>query len=883
MDARRLALALLFFLPAGGASGAPSPRPEPTPLPEVEVTRATGPVAIDGRLDEAAWRAAPPYTRFLQRDPDEGQPASEKTELRLLYDDGALYVGARLFDREADLVGRRLSRRDDASDADRFAILLDPRRDRLTGVRFEVTAAGVQRDQVIFNDTWTDESWDAVWDSAVTVDGEGWTVEMRIPFSELRFMRGDHQTWGVNALRFIARKNESDWLALVSKRESGLASRMATLTGLRGVEPRTPLVLVPYVAGSAESAPRDAADPFHDGTAWGGSAGLDLRRKIGAGFALDATVNPDFGQVEVDPAVVNLSDFETFFPERRPFFVEGAQIFDSFGRNGPNNYYYYNRSEPDLFYTRRIGRAPQGSVDAPWVDAPRTTTILGAAKLTGKTADGWSVGVLEALTGREEAAWQDGGDRGRRDVEPLTNHFVARAFRDRGRAGFGGLLTSVARDVEDDALAAALARSATIAGLDGYVYLDEGRDWVVAGRVAASRVGGSREAIEALQLSSARYFQRPDRKSAVLDPERTSLGGWTGSVDVNRQSGTVRVNASTWATSPGFDSNDLGFNPRSDRWGGHVAVQLQQPAPDGFTRFRALTVAKSYSWNFDGDKQADAVSFGARLRLRNYWDLGLDGSYRWRGLDDRQTRGGPSMATARSWNGGLWGGTDGRKPVVGRAHAYLFRNEWGSWQWETTAALEMRPSSAMSLSVGPSVTQAHRVAQWVAAQADAALAPDLGGHYVFAGFDQRELALALRLSWIFSPRLSLQMYAQPLLSRADYSGFRELARARSFDFVVYGPDEIQQNPATGEYVATPGTGGTSVAFADPDFSFKSLRVNTVLRWEWRPGSALYAVWTQARENSEDPQDADVGRSLDVLLGSPATNVFEVKATFRLGD
>jgi len=883
MDARRIPLALLLFSCAAGAGAAPFPRPEPTPAPEVEASRAAGPVTVDGRLDEPAWQAVEPYTRFLQRDPDEGRPATERTELRLLYDDGALYVGARLFDGEPSLVARRLSRRDEMSDADRFAILLDPRRDRLTGVRFEVSAAGVQRDQVIFNDTWTDESWDAVWDSAVTVDEAGWTVEMRIPFSELRFMRGDHQTWGVNALRFISRKNESDWLALVSKRESGLASRMATLTGLKGVEPRAPLVLVPYAAGSAESAPREPADPFHDGTAWSGSAGLDLRRKIGTGFALDATVNPDFGQVEVDPAVVNLTDFETFFPERRPFFVEGAQIFDSFGRNGPNNYYYFNRSEPDLFYTRRIGRAPQGAVDATWVDAPRTTTILGAAKLTGKSAGGWSVGVLEALTGREEAAWRDGAAEGRQDVEPLTNYFVARAFRDRGRAGIGALLTSVARDVEDEALAGALARAATVGGLDGYLYLDGDRDWVVSGRFAASRVDGSREAIEQLQLSSARYFQRPDREEAVLDPTRTSLDGWTGSVDVNRQSGTVLLNASAWATSPGFDSNDLGFNPRSDRRGGHVAVQLQQPEPDGFTRFRAITLAKSYAWNFDGDKQADALNVRARMRLRNYWDLGVDGSYRWRGLDDRQTRGGPSMTTARSWNGGLWGGTDGRKPVVGRANAFLFRNEWGSWQWETAAALEMRPSSAMSLSVGPSVMRAFRVAQWVASQADPALAPELGGHYVFAGFDQRELALSLRLSWIFSPRLSLQMYAQPLLSRADYAGFKELARARSFDFVTYGPDQVQQDPVTGDYLVDPGTGSVPVSFADPDFSYKSLRVNTVLRWEWRPGSALYAVWAQARENSEDPGDGAVGRSLDRLLASPATNVFEVKATFRLGD
>jgi hypothetical protein len=882
--AARLALALLLFCAAAtGAAAVTSPRPEPTPPPEVGAVRAAQPVAVDGRLEERAWQAAEPWIKFVQRDPDEGEPATETTELRLLYDDDALYVGVRLFDRDADLVDRRLSRRDEPAEADRFALYLDPRLDRRTGVRFEVSAAGVQRDQVIFNDTWTDESWDAVWDSAVSHDAQGWTVEMRIPFSELRFLRGDRQTWGVNASRFIQRKNESDWLALVPKRESGLASRMATLVGIEGVEPKTPLVIVPYAAGTAETGPSDLADPFHDGRRASASIGVDLHRKIGAAFALDATVNPDFGQVEVDPAVVNLTDFETFFPERRPFFVEGAQIFDSFGRNGPNNFYYFNRTEPELFYTRRIGRAPQGAAPEGFVDVPGATTILGAAKLTGKSAGGWSVGVLEAVTGEESARWSNADGWGRQKVEPPTSYFVGRAHRDAGRAGYGVLLTSVLRDLGDPSLAAMLPGRAHVAGADGYVFVDERRDWVVSGRIAASRVEGGAEAIERLQLDSTRYFQRPDGDALRLDPARTSLGGWTGSADLNRQSGPVRVNASAWATSPGFESNDLGFNPRSDRWGGHVAVQLQKPEPDGFTRFRALTVSKSYAYNFDGDKQADALSAGGRLFFRNYWSLGVNGSWRWRGLDDRQTRGGPSMTTAESWSGGFWAATDERRPVVVSVSSFFFRNERGSRQWDGEAAVGLRPSSALSLSVGPSVMTAYRVAQWVTSRADPALPPDLAGNYVFGAFDQRELGLTLRMSWIFSPRLSLQLFAQPLLSRADYGGFKELERARSFDFIEYAPDAIARNPVTGEYTVDPGRGSGPFSFADPDFDYKSLRLNTVLRWEWRPGSALYAVWAQARESSEPAADADVARGLDRLFAAPATNVFEVKATFRLGD
>jgi hypothetical protein len=879
-----LALAASMLLAASPAAAARAPRPEPTPLPLVEAVRAQQPIQVDGQLDDEAWRRVEPVRDFTQRDPDEGAPATEATELRLLYDDDALYVGARLHDREPEKIVRRLSRRDENAEADRFSIYLDPRRDRLTGVRFEVSAAGVQNDEIIFNDTWMDDSWDAVWLSAVHHDDEGWSVEMRIPFSELRFLPGESQTWGVNASRYIQRKNESDWLALVPKTQSGLASRMAELTGIRGVKPRTPLVLVPYAAGGAETGPADPSDPFFDGADAFGSVGLDVRRKVGASFALDATVNPDFGQVEVDPAVVNLTDFETFFPEKRPFFVEGAQIFDNFGRNGANNYYGFMRTEPDLFYTRRIGRAPHGYPEGDYASVPRATTILGAGKFTGKSASGWSVGLLEAVTGREWGRWAEGNEQGGQEVEPRSNYFVLRAHRDRSRAGYGMLLTAVNRDLRDPQLASELAGSAYVGGVDGYFFLDGRKDWVVAGRLAGSQVSGDRAAIEALQLSSARYYQRPDQEELRLDPERTSLGGWTGSLNLNRQSGAVRVNAAAWATSPGFESNDLGFNPRSDRWGGHVAVQWQKPEPDSFTRFRAVTVAKSWAANFDGDKQGDAANLFGRLVFRNYWNAGVNGSFRWRGLDDRQTRGGPSMSTGEAWNGGVWLESDDRKPVVGRAEAFLFRNEYGSHQWEGGLVAELRPSAALTVSIGPSLMRAKRVAQWVTSVEDGGLPADLAGHYVFSGFDQSEFALSTRVNWIFSPRLSLQLYLQPLVSRGTYAGFKELERARSFDFLVYGADQVAYDAGSETYTVDPGRGGSGpFSFENPDFNFKSLRVNTVLRWEWRPGSALYAVWAQARENSLNPGRSDLGRDLDDLLASPSTNVFEVKATFRVGD
>jgi len=492
--------------------------------------------------------------------------------------------------------------------------------------------------------------------------------------------------------------------------------------------------------------------------------------------------------------------------------------------------------------------------------------------------------VLEAVTGREQARWATGDVRGTQEVEPLTNYFVLRAHRDRTRAGYGGLFTAVNRDLREAQLSSQLARSACVGGVDGYLFLDGRKDWVVSGRLAGSQVSGDHEAIEELQLASARYFQRPDRPELRLDPALTALSGWTESLNLNRQSGAVRFNAATWATSPGFESNDLGFNPRSDRWGSHVAVELRKPEPDGLTRFRALTVAKSYAWNFDGNKQGDAVNVFGRLVLRNYWNAGLNGAFRWRALDDRQTRGGPSMSTGESWNGGLWLASDDRRPVVGRVEAFFFHSEYGSRQWEGEAVAELRPSSALTVAVGPALMKASRVAQWVTSQEDAALPSDLAGHYVFSGFEQTEVALTARVNWVFSPRLSLQLYAQPLVSQGAYSGFKELLRARSFDFLAYGPEQIAYDPVADAYTVDPGRGEAGpLTFENPDFNLKSLRLNTVLRWEWRPGSTLYAVWTQARENSANPGGSDLGRDLDDLFASPSTNVFEIKATVRLGD
>jgi hypothetical protein len=389
--------AMLFVLFASVAAAQNRKKPAHT----LHAYRTNEKITVDGVLSDAVWKKAPIEFDFTQRDPIEGVDPSERTEIQVAYDDTSIYFGVRMFDKEPQRIVRQLSRRDDNPDADYFILQLSPNHDKLTGALFQVSAAGVQRDAIISNDNFQDQSWDGVWESAVHVDDEGWSLEIRIPFSQLRFPRGDHQVWGINAARYIHRKNETVWLQMVPKNDSGTASRMDDLDGIDGLEERRHLQLMPYIASRAEFIrPSGPNDPFNSGRRLFATTGMDIKYGLSSNVTLDATVNPDFGQVEVDPAVVNISQFETFFPEKRQFFLEGANIFNNFGQGGSNNFVGFNRNDPNLFYSRRIGRSPEGTASGDFVDTPGTTRILGAGKLTGKTRNGWTVGLIEGLTER---------------------------------------------------------------------------------------------------------------------------------------------------------------------------------------------------------------------------------------------------------------------------------------------------------------------------------------------------------------------------------------------------------------------------------------------------------------------------------------------------
>jgi hypothetical protein len=874
------AIAMLLTL-AGGTQAAAVQTLES--VPDVRAMRLSGSVVVDGVLDEEVWEKAPALTAFVQREPSEGAAATEKTEVRIAYDDEAIYVGARMFDSKPAGIVARLGRRDANLTADELTFYVDPYHDGRSGYYFAVNAAGTLRDGVLYNDDWNDDSWDGIWEGRARVDATGWTAELRIPYSQLRFRREDSYRWGVNFRRYICSKKEEDYVVFTPKKASGFVSRFPHLSGLEGITPPRRLALTPYTIGKAEFTKHDAGDPFNDGSRLRPALGADFKVGLGSNLTVDGTINPDFGQVEVDPAVVNLSDVETFFPEKRPFFVEGANTF-RFGQGGATNWWGFNWGNPQLFYSRRIGRAPEGSLpDHDFSDSPAGTRIIAATKLTGKVGGGWSLGVLDAVTASETADLQQGGRRFRAQVEPAANYLVARALRESSdqRRGLGFIATGVVRSLGGSRLRDQLDERAFTLGADGWTFLDANKTWVVTGWTALSNIEGSGARITDLQKSALHYFQRPDVTQVKLDPSRTSLSGLAGRATVNKEKGNVLFNAAFGFIDPGFDVSNAGFQWRTDVINMHAWTGYRWTKPSRFTREADVGFAYFRSYDFGGNLTWQGIFTHGSARLKN--ELRLFGfiAYNPDTLSPTRTRGGPLSVNPHGieWEGDVR--TDDRKKVDVRfgLHGtdYALGADHGRWLF---GGVTFRPRSNLLVSLEPEMSWVHNGAQYLDTFPDPLAAATYGHRYVFAPLDQTTFAAGVRLNWTFTPRLSLELYAQPLLSSGDYAAPAELARARSYAFRTYGTDGSTFDPATGD--VDPDGPGPAPAFniGTPDFNFKSLRGNLVLRWEFRPGSTAYAVWTQSRSDRQDGVgEFAFHHSVSRLFGARGDNIFLVKVAY----
>jgi hypothetical protein len=849
----------------------------------VHAVRTTGTIALDGLLSEDAWTTAQPVSDFTQREPVEGASATERTEVRILYDDDALYVGARLFDSRPDSVRAQLARRDRLASSDRFVIFLDCYHDRRTGFFFGINAAGTLYDGTLYNDDWDSDTWDGVWEGKASRDSLGWSAELRIPYSQLRFQRQKTHRWGINFKREIARRNESDYLVRTPSNGSGFVSRFVDLVGIEEVSPPPRLELLPYVTSRAEYSSHEVADPFNNGSQVSAGVGGDLKLGLGSNLTLDATVNPDFGQVEVDPAVVNLSDVETFFEEHRPFFVEGANIFE-YGTGGANDFWGFNWANPSFLYSRRIGRAPEAELpdDYDYSNVPNGTSIIGAAKLSGKIKN-WSLGALSALTSREHATFALGSQQWRQEVEPLTYYGVYRAQKEigGGRHGLGFIGTVTGRSFDEPQLRDELSSSALGFGVDGWTTLDRDGVWVVSGWSGLSRVAGTPARLQSLQENSVHYFQRPDAGYLGVDSGATSLTGYAARVSLNKQKGNWMFNSAIGVVDPNFEVNDLGFQSRSDQINSHVMFGHKWTKPGRLLRSWRLNLAGFRSYNFGGDVTWTGLFLTGLYELRNFstgrWFVAYNPST----LSDRRTRGGPLMVNQPGveWDFQLDSDPNKRWIYGVGLHGSHYREGWEQ-SWSARAALEWRPGPRVSLRVEPQIERFGTSSQYVDTFDDALAGGTFGHRYVFADLNQTTFSASVRLNWIFTPRLSLEVYAQPLISSGSYTGFKELARPRSYAFTGY-PDPTPTDDPDRIVVDPDGSGGPAAAHEidDPNFSLGSLRGNAVLRWEFSPGSTLFLVWTQNRSDSETIGSFRAARALGRLFDADADNIFLVKVSY----
>lgn len=835
------------------------------------IPRAQAP-RIDGRLDEKIWTDGARIEDFVQQRPLEGAVPSERTRVYIRYDDEALYVGARMFRERPEEILRAVTRRDGSGNAEKIQVILDTHHDRRTGDGFGVTASGVRSDYHHSSDDemrGRESQYDPVWAANAVIDSLGWTAEMRIPFSQIRFPNAESQEWGLQINRWIPDKSEDVMWVMIPSREIGYISRFGTLNGIKGVQATRPAEFLPYVAADAKkSANLDAQNPFRDPTK--ARVGVDAKFGIGSNLTVDATINPDFGQVEADPAEVNLSAFETIVEERRPFFTEGAQLLRTEG--------------PNYFYSRRVGGTPHLSASGDFVDQPRASTILGAAKITGRTRARLSVGALFATTGRSEARVfeLDSNFTDRVTVEPQTEYAVVRLQQEIGRQAstIGGTLTAMRREMNGrPTLSAALAGEAYSGGVDWRLRFQQGR-YAISGWAGFSHISGDSLAIARVQRSSAHFFQRPDADHLDYDTSRRSLSGITASLRADKDAGEhilwgIQVNTE----SPGYEVNDLGRLQSSDDVDYNADVQLRETQPGRYLQNWRIGLLTRGALNYGGDRTLHEWSLTNNLSLLNFWSLNINTRVGLPALDDVLTRGGPLMTTPLTTSQEIrvsspFGGRNSYRLNTGWS-----RDDLGGHRVSFGGALTVRPAPQWQASIEPSFTRGADARQYVTSVANTAPTGTFGRHYVFAFVDRTTISVRTRLNYAFSPSLTLEGYAEPFVASGHFRDFGELRAPRTNALLTYGNEGTTIVASGGSYRVTGG--GDSLSIADPDFNVLSLRSNVVLRWEWNPGSTLFLVWQQNRRAAETLGDPVRLGDLRNTTRARGDNFLSVKVSYWL--
>jgi len=833
---------------------------------------------IDGKIDKV-WDLAPWTGDFTQYEPYNGKKPSQKTAFKILYNDNNLYVLIKCYDTEPLKIENRLSRRDNF-EGDWVAVAIDSYDDNLTAFAFSASASGVKGDVKFSSDDKMDITWDAKWYLKTAIEDDGWIAEMRIPFNQLRFSKSIKHEWGLQVLRKIFRKQETSVWNPVSKEVSGWVSHFGILKGIDNINPKKEVELVPYIMGNLETSEKEEGNPFATGHSWNYSAGLDGKVAVTNDLTLNFTINPDFGQVEADPSEVNLTAFETYFQEKRPFFIEGNNIFSFPVSAGANPY-----DKESLFYSRRIGRAPHyypPLSQNEYAKMNNTTRILGAFKLSGKTKNGWSIGVMESLTNKETALIDSAGKRSRETVEPLTNFFNTRIQKDLkgGNTIVGGMITATNRFINDSALLF-LPDAAYTGGVDITQYW-KNRAYKLSAKLVASSVSGSNEAITDLQRAPQRYFQKPDGINSV-DSTLRLLQGTGGGFEIAKiGKGHWRYGVrSTWL-SPKLEINDQGYLFISDlikesTWGSY---EIWEP----FSIFRSMSFRMSQwsNWDFSFRNTISGLYFGFDTQFKNYWSFSTGmhrGGYE---LNRHELRGGPSLLEPGSWNFNFHIGTNESKKLSAGIHMGFGMSDqnFGN-SFNAGLIVFYQPLPFLQISVEPSYTNQQTGLIYVGTF-DVNNTP----LYLTSSIVRNIARVDFRFNVYLNPDLSIQYWGQPFYFSGDYFGFKKVTNPehKDFDsqFYKYHDNEIVFDGESGRYeIDDNGDGKADYSFGNPDFNFAEFRSNLVLRWEYQPGSVLYFVWSQGGSGYSGEGVFDFDNAMDLLGNWADNNVFLVKFSYRI--
>ncbi|HEX2394409.1 MAG TPA: DUF5916 domain-containing protein [Bacteroidales bacterium] len=840
------------------------------------------PPVIDGLMNDACWEQVEWGGDFIQSRPKENVPPSQFTSFKIVYDDNNLYVFIKAYDSIPSKISKRLSRRDNF-EGDMVSIMIDSYYDQQTAFSFTAMASGTKGDELISQDgNYFDESWDPVWYLKTSIDGEGWNAEMRIPFSQLRFGKKDAHTWGIQLTRQIFRNEEQSTWQFIPKGSPGLVHLFGELHGINNIRPKRQIELMPYLSAKTERFKKEEGNPFLDGKSSSVYGGLDGKFAITNDFTLDLSVNPDFGQVEADPSEVNLTAFETYFSERRPLFVEGKNIYEFQPSNTIviNNFYSDN-----LFYSRRIGRYPHytPSNDTQHVKMPEATRILSALKLSGKTRKGLSVGILESLTANEKADLEYNDLRTKESVEPFTNYFVGRVQQDfnKGETTLGGIVTAVNRNIDNPALNY-LHTAAYTGGID-FKHSWKERAWYFAGNVEFSNVQGKKEAIIATQESSARYFQRPDADYVSVDSNLTSLSGYGSTLKLGRTSNKlVQFETSFTVRSPGLEFNDIGYMRYSDliHHGAWVAFNKRDP----FAIFNNFYLNTNYwmYWDFSGKLTSSLLNTNWHMQFKNRWNVNFNLTRHMKNISNDLLRGGPSFRLPGTTELNLNVFTDQTKKLFLYAGNYRgFGDLKNFTATDYYGGIVAQPLNALSVSLEPDFLIINKKLQYVStANHDGNL------QYLFAELDQKTLLFTFRLNFTINPELSIEYYGQPFVSSGKYYNYKKITDpdANKFEnrYAVFRPDQITYNTGSNNYDVDENPDGTvDYSISNPDYNFRQFRSNLVVRWEYRPGSTLFLVWSQGRTSTASDGKFSFGNDVKDLFTEQPHNVFLVKLSYWL--